>query len=281
MSSTKMVCECGCSIMSSSYVKHQKTKTHLNKLTAITKAIMKKECPVIYKDWTQPEKKTNKATLCEEGSFECNCSCACVCVDVCSCGCVCVDDEETEDGAWRRGDDGVWVWVVGAVWCGAESEDEDEETEVPTGNFECRCPFKESKCECMCVDDEEDEETEEEDEETEDEDDEVWGVGEFGYGGAEDEEDEETEDEEEEENQARFLGDVAKGDDADTWWLENEEKPKWKKMYKEFIDEALGPVVSKKFDDFGYGFTKVGREQYKKASTTADSKMRTIINHRL
>ena len=222
MSSTKMVCECGCSIMSSSYVKHQKTKTHLNKLTAITKAIMKKECPVIYKDWTQPEKKTTKATLCEEGSFECNCSCACVCVDVCSCGCVCVDDEE-------------------------------------------------------------DEETEEEDEETEDEDDEVWGVGEFGYGGAEDEEDEETEDEdeEEEENQARFLGDVAKGDDADTWWLENEEKPKWKKMYKEFIDEALGPVVSKKFDDFGYGFTKVGREQYKKASTTADSKMRTIINHRL
>ena len=160
---------------------------------------------------------------------------------------------------------------MGAVWCGAESEDEEDE--------DLECAYCHSKSECMSYCDAWMDDEESEDEETEDEDDEVWGVGEFGCGGAEDEEDEETEDEEEEENQARFLGDVAKGDDADTWWLENEEKPKWKKMYKEFIDEALGPVVSKKFDDFGYGFTKVGREQYKKASTTADSKMRTIINH--
>ena len=159
-----------------------------------------------------------------------------------------------------------WTWISTTEYeeetDDEESEDEESEDEEDE-DFVQECAYCHSKCECMCMGDTDSEDDEEsEDEETEDEDEET-----------------EDEDEEEEENQARFLGDVAKGNDADTWWLENEEKPKWKKMYKEFIDEALGPVVSKKFDDFGYGFTKVGREQYKKASTTADSKMRKIINH--
>jgi len=70
----------------------------------------------------------------------------------------------------------------------------------------------------------------------------------------------------------KFLGHVGSphATDADRWYLENEEKPRIKKLYVEFTDESMVKQgLNPKSKDFNYSL-----KQYEIAADYADGKMR-------
>lgn len=76
-----------------------------------------------------------------------------------------------------------------------------------------------------------------------------------------------------------FLGHVGSphATNADRWYLENEEKPRIKKIYVEFIDESMVKQGLKpKAKDFKYSM-----KEYNIASDYADKKMRKWIKNNI